>query len=167
MLLENIKKDLVNAQKSKNEIRVSTLRMVLAAILNKEKEKRTKIAKQEKELEEKELIKKSQLNNEELIEVIFSEVKKRKEAILDFKKGKREDLVKKEKLELEILQRYLPRQLREEEIEKLAKEVIQKLGASKPRDIAKVMGALMPLIKGKADGALVSKIVRELLSSSN
>jgi len=65
------------------------------------------------------------------------------------------------------LQRYLPRQLREEEIEKLAKEVIQKLGASKPRDIAKVMGALMPLIKGKADGALVSKIVRELLSSSN
>ena len=167
MLLENIKKDLVNAQKSKNEIRVSTLRMVLAAILNKEKEKRTKIAKQEKELEEKELIKKSQLNNEELIEVIFSEVKKRKEAILDFKKGKREDLVKKEKLELEILQRYLPRQLREEEIEKLAKEVIQKLGASKPRDIAKVMGALMPLIKGKADGALVSEIVRELLSSSN
>jgi len=167
MLLENIKKDLVNAQKSKNEIRVSTLRMVLAAILNKEKEKRTKIAKQEKELEEKELIKKSQLNNEELIEVIFSEVKKRKEAILDFKKGKREDLVKKEKLELEILQRYLPRQLREEEIEKLAKEVIQKLGASKPRDIAKVMGALMPLIKGKADGALVSKLVRELLSSSN
>ena len=167
MLLENIKKDLVNAQKSKNEIRVSTLRMVLAAILNKEKEKRTKIAKQEKELEEKELIKKSQLNNEELIEVIFSEVKKRKEAILDFKKGKREDLVKKEKLELEILQRYLPRQLREEEIEKLAKEVIQKLGASKPRDIAKVMGALMPLIKEKADGALVSKIVRELLSSSN
>jgi len=95
MLLENIKKDLVNAQKSKNEIRVSTLRMVLAAILNKEKEKRTKIAKQEKELEEKELIKKSQLNNEELIEVIFSEVKKRKEAILDFKKGKREDLVKR------------------------------------------------------------------------
>ncbi len=159
--------DLNEAVKKKEEVESLVLRSLLAAILNKEKEKRYKIAKLEPETEEKECAPKSQLTDEEVIEVIFSEVKKRKEAILEFEKGKREDLVEKEKKELEILERYLPKQLSEEEIKKLAKETIVKIGAKELKDIGKVITQLMPKVKGKADGGLVSKIVRELLISKD
>jgi len=160
-----IQKDLKEALKKKDEIIVSVLRMLLAAILNKEKEKRYKIAKAEPELIEEELIEKSQLTDEEVIEVISSEVKKRKESILEFEKGERQDLVEKEKKEIEVLNKYLPEQLSEEDIKKLAKEAIEKIGATEPKDVGKVMQELMPQVKGKADGATVSKIVKELLQT--
>ena len=165
-LKERIQNDLMEALKTKRELAASTLRMLNAAILNKEKEKRYKIAKAEPELTEKELIKKSQLIDEEVIDVISSEAKKRKEAILEFEKGGREDLVKKEKKEMEILEKYLPEQLSEEEIRKLIKETIKKVGAKEQKDIGKVMAELMPKLKGKADGSLVSKIVKELLTQT-
>lgn len=164
MLKEKIKNDLIQALKEKKEIEISTLRLLSAAIFNKEKEKRYKISQEKPEASGEELERESQLTDEEVIEVISSEVKKRREAILQFEKGKREDLLEKEKKEIEILERYLPEQLSEEEIKKLAKEIIKKVGAKEPKDIGKVMGELMPKVKGKAEGSLVSKIVKELLS---
>jgi len=162
-LKQKIQENLKTAIKEKKETEVSTLRMLSAAITNKEKEKRYKISKTKKELSESVLGEESQLNNEEIIEVIFSEVKKRKEAILEFEKGNRQDLTNKEKEELEILQKYLPEQLSEEEIKKLAKEAIEKVGAKEQKDMGKVMAELMPKVKGRADGGLVSKIVKESL----
>ncbi len=165
-LKEKIQDDLISALKEKKEIEVITLRMLNAAILNREKEKRAKLAKKEEEITEKELIEKSQLIDEEVVEAISSEVKKRKEAILEFEKGEREDLVEKEKKEIEVLKKYLPEQLPEEEIKKLAQEAINKVGATEMKDIGKVMAELMPQVRGKAEGSLVSKIVKDLLTST-
>ena len=116
---------------------------------------------------EDEVIKEGELIDEEIIEVIFSEIKKRKEAISGFEKGEREDLIKKEKAEIEVLERYLPGQLSEEELRKLVKETIKAVGAQEIKDMGKVMTEVMPKIKGKADGGVVSKIVKELLSSKS
>jgi len=162
-LKENIQQDLQSALKEKRDIEVSTLRMLSAAILNKEKEKRYKLSKEKPDLSEKELEKESGLTEEEIIEVISSEIKKRKEAISEFEKGERKDLADKEKKELQVLKKYLPEQLSEQEIEKLAKQVIEETGAQGLKDMGKAMGQLMPKVKGRADGGLVSKIVKQLL----
>lgn len=164
---EKIQNDLRQALKEKKEIKLSVLRLLISAINNKEIEKRTKTWKERPELLIEELEKESQLNDNEIIEVISSEIKKRKEAILEFEKGGREDLVKKEKAEMEILAKYLPEQLSEEEIKKLAKEAIEKVGAKEPKDLGKVIQELIPKVKGRADGSLVSKIVKELLILKN
>jgi len=163
----NIRENLKEAVKNREELKSSVLRLLLSAIFNKEKEKRYKLSKEKPEFEEKDLEKESQLVDEEVIEVISSEIKKRKESILEFEKGKREDLVEKEKKELDILQKYLPEQLSEEELQKLAKEAIDKTGAKEIKDMGKVMQEVMPKVKGKADGTLVSKIVKELLIPKN
>ncbi len=177
-LKEKIKEDLNEAVKKIEEPRTTVLRLLLATVLNREKEKRYKISKSEQNLTEKELQEKSELSDEEIITAIAFEVKKRKESILEFGKGKREDLVEKEKKEMEILQKYLPEQLSEEELKKLVKEAIEKLEAKEIKDIrtspsartlnasrifGKVMAELMPKIRGRAPGDLVSRIVRELL----
>jgi len=190
----NIREDLKEAVKNREELKSSVLRLLLAAIFNKEKEKRYKFTRQNfpkenlgglsKEKQE-ELEKESALTDEEVIEVISSEIKKRKEAIDLYEKGNRPELAEKEKKELEILEKYLPEQLSEEEIKKLVKEVIDKTvvkeihpvksaeGGVPPKaeqfnrvkDMGKVMQEVMPKVKGKADGSLVSKIVRELLET--
>ena len=163
-LKKQIKQNLEIALKGKKRVEVSTLRMLNAAILNKEKEKRYKISKEKPELKPEKLEEESQLIDEEIIQVLQSEIKKRKEAILEFEKGERQDLVNKEKAEMDILQKYMPEQLSEEEIKKLAKEAIEKTGAKEIKDMGKVMQELMPKVKGKAEGSLVSKIVKELLT---
>ncbi len=163
MLKEQIREDLNSALKEKKELEVSVLRMLNAAIVNREKEKRYKTSKEKPELTEKDLEKESWLIDGEILDVISSEIKKRKEALLLFEKGKRQDLVEKEKKEIEILKKYLPEQISEEELKKLAKEVIEKVGATEPKDMGKVMAELMPKVKGRAEGSLVSKIVKELL----
>lgn len=165
MLKQKIQGDLKEAMKGKDEIRVSVLRLLLAAILNKEKEKRYKTAKDQPQLSEKDLEQKTKLTEEELNGVVSSEAKKRKESIFEFGKGKRIDLVEKEKQELEILQKYLPEQLSPKEIEKLVKEVINEIGAKDLKDIGRVMAELMPKVKGKTEGGVVSKIVKEFLSA--
>ncbi len=172
-LKEKIQEDFKKALKERKEIEVSVLRMLKAAILNKEKEKRYKftrqnflkenlggLSKEKMELLEKE----SALTDEEVIEVISSEIKKRKEAILGYEKGQRFDLAEKEKKEIGALQKYLPEQLTEEEIKKLVEELINKTGAKELKDMGKVMSELMPELKGRADGSLVSKAVKELLA---
>ncbi len=162
-LKETIQKDLKEAIKKKKELNSTVLRMLLAAVLNKEKEKRFKLTKEKPDLKEEELVKESQLADEEVIEVISFEVKKRKEAVADYEKGERQELAEKEKKEMEILQKYLPEQLSEEEIKKLAQEAIKKTGAKEQKDMGKVMAELMSQVKGKADGTLVSKVVKDLL----
>jgi hypothetical protein len=162
-LKEKISNDLKKSLKEKNNSEILTLRMLRAAILNKEKEKRAKLAKEKEGLDEKDLVEKSQLTDDEIIEVAFSEAKKRNESISEFEKGKRPDLVEKERAELEVLKKYLPEQLSEKEIKKIAKETIDKVGASGPKDIGRVMAELMPKMKGKAEGNLTSRIVKELL----
>jgi len=164
-LKKQIKQNLEIALKEEKRVEVSTLRMLNAAILNKEKEKRYKISKEKPELKPEKLEEESQLIDEEIIQVLQSEIKKRKEAILEFEKGERQDLVNKEKAEMDILQKYMPEQLSEEEIKKIVKTAIEKVGAKEPRDMGKVMGELMPKVKGRADGGIVSRIVKELLVS--
>ena len=165
MLKEQIQKDINEAAKNKEELRLQVLRMLSAAILNREKEKRYKISKEKQGAPEEDLARASWLIEEGVLETLFSEVKKRKEAIIEFKKGNREDLVKKEEMELEILRKYLPEQLSEEEIKRLAKEAIAKVGAKEPKDIGRAIAELMPRIKGKAEGGDVSRIIKELLAS--
>ena len=160
---QKLQEDLREAVKKKEELRTSVLRMLNSAIHNREIEKKTKLRKTG-EITEQDLIKKGQLTDEEITETIFSEIKKRKEAISEFEKGKREDLVEKEKKEIEILEKYMPEQLTEEDIKKLAKEIIEKLGAREMRDMGKVMGQIIPKIKGKAEGSVISRIVKELLT---
>jgi uncharacterized protein YqeY len=146
VMKQQIQQDLKEAMLQKDELKTGTLRMLLAALVNKEKEKGLPITK------------------EQCQEVMLSEVKKRKEAAEAFEKGGRSQMAEKERKEMEILQKYLPKQLSQEEVRKLAEEAIAQTGATTPQDMGKVMAALMPKVKGKADGSLVSSIVKEILT---
>ena len=160
-LKEKIQAEVKKAMLDRNALEVSTLRMLLAAVLNKEKEKRAKLSKEEKDVAKLEQL--SKLNDDEVLEVISSEVKKRKDSIEQFGQAGRNDLVEKEKKELEMLMKYMPEQMPEDEIRKIVKEKIQELGLGGKNEIGKLMGAIMPQLKGKTDGSLVSKIVSEEL----
>jgi len=171
-LKEKINADLFQAVKQRKEIERSTLRMLKAAILNREKEKRYRIAKgtmsvpkTEPVFLEKELVAKSELTDEEVIEVIFSEIKKREEAALAFETGKRPELAEKERKEAVILKNYLPELASEEEIRVLAEEAIKEIGAKEMKDMGRVMADLVPKLKGRADNTLVSRVVKELLTA--
>lgn len=153
MLKDQIKSDTVDAQKSGNDFVLGTLRMLSAAILSKEKDKKFK-EKIEGDV---------QLTEEELIDVVTSEIKKRKDAAKLYKKGNRPELAEKEEKEIEILKKYLPEQLSEEELKKLVQEAVEKTGAKEIKEMGKVMAELNPKIKGKADGGVVSRLVKDLL----
>ncbi len=162
MLKQQIQDDVNNSLKKGNQVIVGVLRMALATITSKEKEKRYKISKTEPNLAEQDLIKKSELTDDEIISVLSSEIKKRKDAIVLYKKGNRPELADKEKKEIEILKKYLPEQLSDEELRKLIQESINKVGAKEIKDTGKIMADLMPKVKGKADGDEISKIIKEL-----
>lgn len=138
-LKDRLFNDMKIAMKNKQRERVSTIRMARAAIINEEKSKAR------------------DLNDNEVIEILNREVKKRKDSIKEFEKGDRPDLIEKEKNEIQILLEYLPEQMSEEEIAVLVKEKIGELKASSPRDIGRVMGKIMPELKGKADGSVVKR----------
>ncbi len=164
VLKQEIQNDLTEAVKKQDEITRSVLRMLFASLINKEKEKRYKLVKAEQNLSEKDIESKSQLIEEELVQLIQSEIKKRREAILGFEKGGKLDLADQEKQEIKILEKYLPEQFSEQEIKKLAEEAIKQCGAKEFKDMGNVMKELMPKIKGKAEGGKVSEIVKNLLS---
>lgn len=103
-------------------------------------------------------------SEEDVMSVIQKEVKQRKDSIEQYTNANRQELAEKEKQELKMLQAYLPEQMGEEEVKKLVEEAIKQTGATSIQDLGKVMGALMPKTKGKADGGLVSKFVRESLT---
>jgi len=149
--------------RQKDTVTMGTLRMLLSSIANKEIEKRSGIAKQNENMSAEELDEKSQLTDEEVQQVISSEVKKRREAAEAFEKGGRPELAQNEKEEMAVLRKYLPEQLPEEEIRKLVKEAIEQTGAASAKDMGKVMSASMPKVKGRADGNQVNAIVKELL----
>lgn len=147
-LREKIPEDLKNALRKKNELELSVLRMLQAAIRNREIE-----MKKGKEF----------LTDEEVIEVISGEVKRRKEAASEYTKANRKELADKEKAEVDILMRYMPKQMDEEEIRLETRNVIDEVNALSVKDMGKVMKSIMPRLKGRAEGSLVSRIVREEL----
>ncbi|PIP22938.1 MAG: aspartyl-tRNA amidotransferase [Candidatus Nealsonbacteria bacterium CG_4_8_14_3_um_filter_39_7] len=162
-LKEQIRNDLKNSLKEGNEVSCSVLRFLLASIQSKQTEKQFALSKKGTVPEDK-LKEESELNDEETMSAILSDVKKRKDSISAFEKGGRQDLVEKEKNELLVLQKYLPEQLSEEEIKKVAERAIKKIGASSIKEMGKVMAEAMIELKGKADGTLVSKVIKSLLS---
>jgi len=163
MLKKQIQDDVKGAMKQGNQEVAGVLRMLLASITSKEKEKRYKVSKENPNLKEEELLEKSQLADEEIITTLSSEVKKRKDAIALYEKGNRPELAETEKKEIEILKKYLPEQLSEEELRKLVKASIEKTGAKEIKDMGKIMADLMLQVKGRAEGGEISKIIKELL----
>lgn len=161
-LKQQIQNEIKEAMKSKDAFLLGVLRMISTAIKNREIDKRTKLVKGG---EQGDIDAMSQLTDEEVLSAIMSEAKKRKDSIAEFEKGGRIDLAEQEKKELEILAKYLPEQMPEEEVRKIVKETLAKIGVSDIKEMGKIMGALMPQIKGKADGALVQKIVKEELTN--
>jgi len=143
---EKIETDLIEAMKAHDENIVSVLRMLKSAIQNNE------------------IQKKEELKDENILGVIQNQVKQRQDSINLYEQGGRQELADKEKKEIEILKKYLPEQMGEAEIRALVKKAIGETGASAISDMGKVMGALMPQVKGKADGSLVSNIVKEELT---
>ena len=148
-LKEQLTEDMKTAMKAKEEgkQRLAVIRMVRSAIRQQEIDGNGKQA----------------LDDEGVIAIISKEVKMRKDSIEEFKKGGREDLVAKTQAEIDVLMPYLPAQLSEAEIRALVKEAVEKTGASSPKDMGKVMGMLMPKVKGRADGKMVNTIVRSML----
>ena len=138
--------DLKEAMKEKNEIKKNAIQMVRAGILQIEKDKGI------------------ELSNEQIIDVIAKEVKKRKDSIADYEKCGREDLVKQIEEEITYLEKYLPEQLSKEEIDKIVKEVIKETGATTIKDIGKVMKSAKEKIGAQADGKTINEVVRENLA---
>jgi uncharacterized protein YqeY len=144
-LSERLNEDMKQAMKSQDKFKLSTIRLIRATIKNLEIDlKRT-------------------LNDNEVLDILSREIKQRKDALQEFTKAGREDLADKVKAEAEFIAEYLPQQLTEEEIKVIVQQTIQETGASSKVDMGKIMSALMPKVKGRADGKLVNQAVQELL----
>ncbi len=162
MLKEKLQADVKDALKSGNAEKRMVLGMVLSAVKSRELDKRGKLSKSEPDavkLEEA-----SKLNDEEIVEVLSSEIKKRKDSVEQFEKGGRPELAAKEKTEIDMLMTYMPEQMSEAAILEEVKKAIVSTGAAGPKDMGKVIGAVMAKIKGKADGQVVNRLVKEELS---
>lgn len=144
---EQFLQELKEAMREKDVIRKNTITLLRSAILQVEKDTQ------------------KELNDDEIIGIIAKEVKKRKDAITDYEKAGREDIISDLNKEIEILSKYLPKQLSKEEIVALVDEAISNVNATSPKDMGKVMQDLRPKTNGRADGKLVSEIVREKLNN--
>ncbi|MDQ6599706.1 MULTISPECIES: GatB/YqeY domain-containing protein [Bacillus] len=146
-LLERLNNEMKQAMKNKEKDKLSVIRMVKASLQN-------------------EAIKlgSSELSEEQELTVLSREVKQRKDSLHEFDKAGREDLVDKLRTELSIVELYMPKQLTDEEVSDIVKETIAETGATSKADMGKVMAAIMPKVKGKADGSLVNKLVQQHLS---
>jgi uncharacterized protein YqeY len=145
-LKDRLYKDMQKAAKERNPLALSALRMALAEIKNREIEAR------------------GELGDDAVVKALGSMVKKRRESIELFLKGNRPELAEKEEGEISVLSAYLPQGLSEAEVESLAREAVAAAGATSPSDMGRVMKELMPKVAGRADGKLVSEVVRRLLS---
>lgn len=146
MLKEKLMSDLKDAMKEKDEIKKNTVQMVRAAILQIEKDKGIEVV------------------DEMIVDIIAKEVKKRKDAQVEFEKGGREDLISQNQKEIEVLSSYLPKQLSMEEIEEIVKIVITDVGATSLKDMGIVMKASKEKIGAAADGKSINEAVKKLLS---
>jgi len=145
-LLERLNEDMKQAMRNKEKDKLTVIRMVKASLQNEAIKLGT------------------ELNEEQELTVLSREVKQRKDSLHEFEKAGREDLVEKIRTELKYVDLYMPEQLSEEELSKIVQATIAEIGASSKAEMGKVMGALMPKIKGKADGTLVNKLVQQHLS---
>lgn len=146
MIKEKLLNDLKESMKDKNLIRKNTIQMVRAAVLQVEKDKQI------------------ELTDEQVIEIIAKESKKRKDAEAEFERSGREDLIKQNKEEIEILAEYLPKQLSVEEVETIVKTVIEETGATSMKDMGTVMKTAKEKIGASADGRTISEVVKKMLS---
>lgn len=163
-LKETIREDLKNAMKAQEAETKSTISMLLSSIKNRELEKRGKLAKEG--TDEAALDEKSSLTDEEVIEVVSSEIKKRKESIATYEDAGRTESAESEKKEVQVLSRYLPEQLSDDEVKELIAQAISQTGASALGDMGKVMGAVSGKTKGRFDGKRLSEMVKEALGQS-
>ncbi|TGU74994.1 MULTISPECIES: GatB/YqeY domain-containing protein [Geomonas] len=145
-LRERLNAELKEAMKSRDTLRLSTIRMVLSSVKNRDIELRR------------------ELNDSEITETIVTLCKQRRESIRLFKEAGRQELVDKEEAELALLMGYLPQQLTREELEALVMKVIAEVGATGGKDMGKVMKTIQPQVAGRADGKLVSEVVKEKLA---
>ena len=145
-MLEKFQQDMIKAMKEKNKEELSVLRMAKGA------------------MDKIRIDQKKEVDDQLLIEVIAKEIKSRNDSIAEFKKGGREDLVSKTENEINILKRYLPEQLSEEEVDKIIDEAFVELAPQGMKDMGKVMGIVTPKVKGKADMSVVSALIRNKLN---
>ena len=145
MLKERLMQDLKDAMKEKNTIKKDTVQMVRAAILQIEKDKGIEV------------------DDNKIVEIIAKEVKGKKDALIDFEKGGRQDLIEQTNKEIEILNQYLPKQLTKEEIKATVEQIIKELGATSIKDMGPVMKEAKAKIGAAADGRTINEVVKELL----
>ncbi|WDM20627.1 GatB/YqeY domain-containing protein [Paenibacillus polymyxa] len=144
-LSERLNEDMKQAMKSKDKFKLSTIRMVRSTIKNLE------------------IDLKRDLDDNEVLDILSREIKQRKDALHEFEKAGRDELATSTKAEIEIIAQYLPEQLSEEEIKVIVQQTIQETGASSKAEMGKVMTALMPKVKGRADGKLLNQAVQQFL----
>lgn len=144
-LKEQLLEDLKNAMKDKDVIKKNTVQMTRAAILQVEKDSRIT------------------LNDDGILDIIAKEVKKRRDVLPDYEKSGRQDLIDALKAEIDVLLQYLPQQLTEEELEVIVRQAVQDTGATSAKDMGRIMQAVMPLVKGRADGKMINGIVKKII----
>jgi|SRR5690554_672281 len=144
-LSERLNDDMKQAMRNQDKFRLSVIRMVRSSIKNVEIDLRRS------------------LEDNEVLDILNRELKQRKDSLQDFEKAGRDDLVEPLKVELKIIAEYMPTQLTEDEITVIVKQTIQDTGATTKAEMGKVMGALMPKVKGRSDGKLVNQVVQQLL----
>lgn len=144
-MVEKLKQDMVEAMKAKDKERLTTIRMIKG------------------DLDKEHIDKKREINDDLLIEVVNRGIKQRKDSIVEFEKGGRNDLIEKTQAEIEILQSYLPAQLSEEEVSLIIDEAFQIVNPEGPRDMGKIMKEVQPKLKGRADMKKVSEIIKSKL----
>ena len=145
-LKERLADDLKSAMKDKDVVRKNAIQMIRAGVLQVEKENKVT------------------LDDEGIIEVVSKQLKQRKDVLPDYEKSGRDDLIADLKAEMDVLMQYLPEQLSPEEIEKIVAEAINSTGASSMKDMGKIMAAVMPKVKGRADGKAINVAAKKLLS---
>ncbi len=145
-LEKKIDKNLIVALKARDEIKVSTLRFLKAALKNYAIEKKAK-----------------ELKDQDVISIVRKQIKQRRDAMEAYEKGNRPDLLEKEKKELEILKTYMPQELSADELKKIVSQAIEEADIKTTREMGKVMGLVMPKVVGRADGKVISKLVAEKL----
>ena len=142
-LKEQLTNDLKESMKNKEQVKKSVVTLIRAAIKKKEVDERV------------------ELNDEAVLDIISKQMKQRNDALEEFKKAGRDDLISQTEEEIQVLLSYLPKQLTDDELRVLIKEAIDKTGASSSKDMGKIMGILMPKTKGKADGKRINTLVSE------
>ena len=145
-LKEKLAQDLKSSMKNKEIVRKNTVQLIRTAVLQVEKDKKVT------------------LDDEDILELIAKQLKQRKDALPEYEKSGREDLISQLKQEMEVLMEYLPKQLSEEELRPIVEEVVKAVGAASMKDMGKVMSAVMPKVKGRADGKMISDIAKSLFN---